>query len=292
MISYEEALDLASPLLRFRLQRSVEILRRAEALALRYDAKNGFWLGFSGGKDSQALYHVAELAGVKFKAHFSPTTVDPPQVIRFIRHQYPDVEFEKVKMSIYDVALKKHILPTQNMRWCCEEFKEMGGASTVTLTGIRHTESSKRAKRQEVETSNKKFRGSLDDFYDFQAKELKRKYKNINFDQWSIDQEQTLTCVGGKDKIIVSPIIDWTAGNVWEFLNKVVKVPHCELYDAPYRQHRIGCILCPMETTKQKYRDCQLFPYVKQKWLKTIDLLIGGGVSWRRTKRVYGKCVA
>ena len=42
-------------------------------------------VGVSGGKDSQALYHITQLAGVAFKAHFSPTSVDPPQVIRFIR---------------------------------------------------------------------------------------------------------------------------------------------------------------------------------------------------------------
>ena len=71
-MTYDEAIQRSSPRLRVCLQRSVEILRRAEKIATRYDAENGFWLGFSGGKDSQALYHVAVLAGVKFKAHFSP----------------------------------------------------------------------------------------------------------------------------------------------------------------------------------------------------------------------------
>ena len=28
-----------------------------------------------------------------------------------------------------------------------------------------------------------------------------------------------VTCVGGKDKILVSPIIYWTEQDVWEFLN-------------------------------------------------------------------------
>lgn len=278
MITYDEAIQRCSPHLRVCLQRSVEVLRRAEKIALRYDAENGFWLGFSGGKDSQALYHVAEIAGVKFKAHFSPTTVDPPHVIRFIRHQYPDVEFGKVKMSIYDMAVKKKILPTRTLRWCCAEYKEKGGAGTVTLVGVRHAESARRADRPEVTTSSRKFGGSLEDFFAFQEQEIRKKYKNLNFDQWSIDQMQTLTCLSGKDKIIVSPIIDWSEADVWEFLNKVVQVPHCDLYDPPFNQKRIGCILCPMANKKQKLRDCELFPFVKRRWLKTIELLVGGGI--------------
>ena len=87
--------------LKYRMDKSIALLRKAEHLARMYDPENGFYLAFSGGKDSQALYHIAQMAGVKFRAHFSPTTVDPPQLIRFIRRQYPDVEFRKVKMSIY-----------------------------------------------------------------------------------------------------------------------------------------------------------------------------------------------
>ena len=84
-----------------------------------------------------------------------------------------------------------------------------------------------------------------------------------------------VTCVKGKDKILVSPIINWTERDVWEFLNKVVKVPHCKLYDEGYK--RIGCILCPMSNYRQKIRDMQRFPHVKRKWIQTIQKLIDAG---------------
>ena len=45
------------------MQHSIELLQKAEKLALQYDATDGFYLAFSGGKDSQALYHVAVLGG-------------------------------------------------------------------------------------------------------------------------------------------------------------------------------------------------------------------------------------
>ena len=72
-----------------------------------------------------------------------------------------------------------------------------------------------------------------------------------------------VTCVGGKDKILVSPIIHWTEKDVWEFLN-AQNIPHCSLYDKGYK--RIGCILCPMSNYKQKIREMNEFPHVKRNW--------------------------
>lgn len=238
-----------------KIDYSINLLRKAEPMALRLDPENGFNLAFSGGKDSQALYHIAQMAGVKFKAHMSLTSVDPPEVIRFVKRQYPDVELIKPKMSIYDMALKKHVLPTMRFRWCCAEFKETSGAGKVTLIGIRKQESVRRSKREEIEISGHKFSG--------------------NFDQWSEHEEKMVTCVGGKDKILVSPILYWTERDVWQFLNEVMKVPHCKLYDEGHK--RIGCILCPMASYKQKIHDCKRFPHARHKWIQTIQKLIDGG---------------
>lgn len=238
-----------------KIDYSIDLLRRSEPMALRLDPQDGFYLAFSGGKDSQALYHVARMAGVKFRAHMNLTSVDPPEVIRFVKRQYPDVELIKPHMSIYDMARKKHMLPTMVIRWCCAEYKELSGAGKVTLVGVRNEESYKRSKRKEIEITSHKFSG--------------------NFDQWSEHEESMVACVKGKDKIIVSPIIHWTERDVWQFLNEVVKVPHCKLYDEGYR--RIGCILCPMANRKQKIRDMQRFPHVKKKWIDTIQWLIDNG---------------
>ena len=243
--------------LRKKIEYSIDLLRKSEKMALRLDPENGFYLAFSGGKDSQALYHIAVMGGVKFKAHMNLTSVDPPEVIRFVKQQYPDVELIKPKMSIYDMALKKHILPTRTLRWCCAEFKEMSGAGKVTLIGIRKAESARRNKREEIST------------------QIKGKRTEETFDQWSEHEEKMVTCVGGEDKILVSPIIHWTEQDVWEFLNNVVKVPHCELYDEGYT--RIGCICCPMSQKRQKLREIRQYPHVKRRWIQTIQKLIDEG---------------
>lgn len=144
-----------------KIDYSIDLLRKAEKMALRLDPENGFWLAFSGGKDSQVLYHVAQMAGVRFKAHMNLTSVDPPEVIRFVKRQYPDVELIKPRMSIFEMAKRKHILPTMRFRWCCAEFKETGGVGKVTLIGIRKQESARRSKRNEVELGNHKFSGNF-----------------------------------------------------------------------------------------------------------------------------------
>lgn len=43
-----------------------------------FEPEEGYFLAFSGGKDSQCVYHLAQMADVKFDAHYSVTSVDPP----------------------------------------------------------------------------------------------------------------------------------------------------------------------------------------------------------------------
>lgn len=276
-ITLEEALSRSRPGLRYRIEQSVDLLRKAEKLALMYDNGGGYYLAMSFGKDSQALYHVAELAGVKFTAHFSPTTVDPPEVLRFGRRYYPEVIWAKPDKSMYQAAKEMGMVPTMKLRWCCAKFKESSGAGKVTLTGVRHAESVKRAKRKEVEVSGHKFAGDLAEFFDWSAEKVEKKIKNLNQDEFSRDKQQEVRCINGKDSIIINPIIEWTDADVWDFLNKVVEVPHCELYDPPFNRHRIGCILCPMSSLKTKMRDIELYPYAKKEWLKVFEYFIGGG---------------
>lgn len=233
-----------------KIKYSIDLLKKSEKMALEMDPENGFYLAFSGGKDSQVLYHLAVMGEVKFKAHMNLTSIDPPEVIRFVKHHYPEVELIKPKMSIYDMAKKKGVLPTKRVRWCCTEFKEMSGAGKVTLIGIRRAESARRAKRNEVEMDRHRFSGT--------------------FDQWSEHREKMVTCVKGKDKILVSPILQWTEKDVWDFL-KGNNIPYCSLYDKGYK--RIGCILCPMSNHKQKLKEIKDFPHVRNNWIKTIKWL-------------------
>ena len=281
-VKYEDAIKRCKPSFRSKLEHSVTLLRKAEGLAKMYDNEDGFFLAFSGGKDSQALYHVTKMAGVLFKGHFSPTSVDPPDLIRFIKNEYPSVEWGHLDFSIYQRAVERRILPTMRVRWCCADFKETAGAGKVTLIGIRKEESARRAKRHEVEVSNKKFSGSLDEFEDWSKAEIERKTKRktkrkINEDEFSVKSDSEVHCINGKDSILISPIFDWTEKDIWYFLDKIIGAPHCKLYDEGYK--RIGCILCPMSAPKSKQRDIERFPHVKRNWIKAIKEIRSGGVG-------------
>ena len=282
-VTLEQALAKASNGLQKKMMYSIDLLRKAEKLALAYGGgNNGYYLAFSAGKDSQALYHIAELAGVRFDAHMNLTSVDPPEVIRFVKRAYPEVDLIKPKKSIYQLAVEKQILPTMRVRWCCAEYKEMSGAGRVTLIGIRHQESSRRAKRNEVEISSRKFSGTLEGLDEYRqelkAKRARRKSKKDGVNITNADQEQTLGCISGKESLLISPIIHWTEEDVWEFLNKVMEVPHCSLYDEGW--HRLGCIGCPMSSAKQKQIENIRYPHVKRNWIKAIKAIRGGGIGY------------
>ncbi len=175
------------------------------------------------------------------------------------------------------------------VRWCCAEYKETAGAGRVTLIGIRHEESSRRARRKEVEIDSRKFSGTLEELDAYRAarseKESKphrgRPSKAKQITIVNADGERTLGCINGKESLLISPIIEWTEAEVWAFLN-TLGIAHCSLYDEGW--HRIGCIGCPMSSVKQKRLEEKRWPHVKRNWIKAIKTIRrGGGIQ----KRVY-----
>ena len=112
---------------------SIDILRT-------FEPPEGYWLSFSGGKDSIVLYDLALRSGVKFDAHYNNTTIDPPELRRFIREHYPEVQFHRPPKSFYQLIPLKGF-PTRKNRWCCAELKERGGKGRMVVTGVRADES-------------------------------------------------------------------------------------------------------------------------------------------------------
>jgi len=119
-----------------------------------YEPPEGYYLAFSGGKDSIIIKRLADMAGVKYDAHYSLPTIDPPEIIYFIREQHPDVHIDRPLESFLKVMIRKGF-PDRHRRWCCALFKERGGDGRLVVTGIRWEESSNRAKRKMVETCYK-----------------------------------------------------------------------------------------------------------------------------------------
>ena len=162
-----------------KIDNSIALIRKTEKLALQYQ-DFGFHVAFSGGKDSQVIYELCKMAGVKFKGFFYKTSVDPPELLRFIRENYPEVEWIRPKMTMFQLILKKGMLPMRYARFCCEYLKERNGLNAVVITGITKAESIKRRSRNEFETS----------------------------------------CKSGDDKVLLNPILEWKKNEVFEFLEE------------------------------------------------------------------------
>ena len=131
----------------------VTILRIREMLPI---PPEGLYVAFSGGKDSVVLLDLVERSGVKHDAHMSLTTVDPPEVLRFVREEYAGrVAMERPPKGMFRLIGEMGSLPTRVVRFCCEDLKERGGAGRVVLTGVRWAESARRARRRMVEICRK-----------------------------------------------------------------------------------------------------------------------------------------
>lgn len=242
-----------SSTLQRKVDYSIALLRKAEPLALKMHP-DGFHLAFSGGKDSQVLYHIAKMAGVKFKAHMQITTLDPPELMQFIRKNYPDVQLHRPEINFYKLIEKKKMLPLRQSRYCCAYLKEQAGAGTVTLLGVRKEESAKRAARSEVERihSNPEKRA-------------------VNLDQFNVNSEQEHSCIGGEDKIVVSPIFKWSKADVWNLI-RGNGIEYCKLYDEGF--HRIGCLFCPMASKRERARARKRYPGFERLIKRSIQKLI------------------
>lgn len=59
-----------------------------------FEPEEGYYLSFSGGKDSVTVKALIDMANVKYDAHYNVTSVDPPELVQFIKREHPDVIFE------------------------------------------------------------------------------------------------------------------------------------------------------------------------------------------------------
>ena len=179
------------------IDKAIELLRE-------HAPAEGYYLCFSGGKDSIVIHDLAKKSGVKFTANYNNTTVDPPELVHFIRREYPNVIEHRPKQSMMKMISDGYsgIPPTRIARWCCRIFKEHGGDECDKIIGVRAAESARRAKTWKAVVVNER-----------------------------------------SGKKFICPIIDWSDGEVWRYIKgEGLKYP--VMYDEGFsRLGCVGCPL-------------------------------------------------
>ena len=118
-----------------------------------FEPKEGYYLAFSGGKDSCTVKALADMAGVKYDAHYNVTSVDPPELVRFVK-TFPDVHFDFPTdkngrvITMWNLIPTKRMPPTRIVRYCCADLKESRGENRFVVTGVRKDESVRRAQNR------------------------------------------------------------------------------------------------------------------------------------------------
>ena len=126
-----------------------ELLDEAIDVIRKNEPPEGYYGGFSGGKDSVMLKEVARMAGVKVRWRYNVTTIDPPELIYFMREHHPDVEFLKPEAgNFFAYGANCAGFPTRRARWCCRVYKEgKEPKGSTVLVGVRAEESHTRRSR-------------------------------------------------------------------------------------------------------------------------------------------------
>ena len=222
-----------------------------------FEPADGYYVAFSGGKDSVVIKKLCDLAGVKYDAHYHVTSVDPPELVQFIKESYPDVKREiphyadGSPITMWNLIPKMKAPPTRVARYCCAKLKEVGGYGRFVVTGVRWAESARRRASRgllDVEESGKRTRFLNNDNDDA------RKYVE--------------SCFSFK-KTILNPIINWTDEDVWEFIHQY-NVPYCKLYDEGFK--RVGCIGCPI--SHRAADELNRYPKYKANYIRAFDRMM------------------
>lgn len=241
-----------------------------------FEPDEPYYLCYSGGKDSDVIRILAQLANVKHELHHNLTSVDAPETVRYVKSipdMHIDIPHDKDgnRVSMWSLIVKKGIPPTRLIRYCCLELKEKGGEGKLKITGVRAAESVARKKNAGMikiigkpKTTQKT------------AKEFGVEYETPSKGGivMNMDNSPTRRLVEHcyrTTSTMINPIIDWTDDDVWTFLH------HYGCASNPLYQcgkSRIGCIGCPMQSNKKRLQEFEKYPKYKQLYISAFDKML------------------
>ena len=199
-------------------------------------------VAYSGGKDSDVILELTKMAGVKYRAIYRNTTIDPVGTVKHCKEN--GCEIVRPKNGITFFKLVEQIgFPNRHKRFCCKHLKEYK-ILDMAIIGVRKSESRKRAERYK-EPIECRFYGS--------------KKRHVQ---------------------AIYPILDWSDDNVVEFIKERGIKCHPLYYDEQGNFHverRLGCVGCPLMSKNKRKQQ-----FKENKGMLKAWLLWGGRSFMRR----------
>jgi len=189
----------------------VDKVEESIAFLREHEPEEGYFVGFSGGKDSIVLYDLVKRSGVKAFPYYNQVGIEPPELLKFIKETYPEVKIMRPKEGFFRILRRTGFYPTMWRRWCCDTLKK--GATKdiplkMRLMGVRAEESEKRRKLGRINVYHS---------------------KKFHF-------------------TIYNAIFDWLEWEIWDYIDDR-QLPYLSLYDEGF--DRIGCVICPFISGKR-----------------------------------------
>ena len=172
-------------------------------------------VAYSGGKDSDVILELTRMAGIKYRAIYKNTTIDPPGTIAHVIAN--GVEVLRPKRTFFKIV-EENGFPNRFRRFCCGYLKEFK-VLDKNIMGVRKAESNKRKERYN-EPTECRFYGS----------------KKVHAEAFY-------------------PILEWSDQDIVDFINERGIKLHPLYYREDGTidpKRRLGCMCCPLASTKKR----------------------------------------
>ena len=191
-------------------------------------------VAYSGGKDSDVILELARMSGIKYRAIYKNTTIDPPGTIAHAKENGAEI-LQPTHRFFELVAMNG--APNRFSRHCCRYLKEYKVLDR-SIMGVRRAESTKRAARYSEPTECR--------FYGSKKQHVEAFY----------------------------PILDWSDQDVVDFFKeRGIKIhPLYFREDGTIDpKRRLGCMCCPLASVKNRVKQFVEHPGMVKAYIRAVQ---------------------
>ena len=189
-------------------------------------------VAYSGGKDSDVILELTRMAGIKYRAIYKNTTIDPPGTIAHAIEN--GAEIIRPERPFFKI-IEANGAPHRFQRHCCRYLKEYKVLDRAIM-GVRRAESTKRAANYSEPTECR--------FYGSKKEHVEAFY----------------------------PILDWSDQDVVDFIEaRHIKI-HALYYREDGSidpKRRLGCMCCPLASLKKRLAQFREHPGMVKAYIRS-----------------------